>query len=103
MISEAVGYSPVIELVAILPSPSATDIRAFVGDIQRRVLAELGNHQVQPGLPDPLQGFVVAKRPIIEKISHREFTPDQRQQRPNWGCPLVDRADPDPGWLFSPL
>ena len=54
-------------------------VGAGVGEIQRRIIPELGN-QVQVVLPRHLQGVVVAKVPVQHHVGQGDHPGDQVQQ-----------------------
>ncbi len=73
------GEVVVIHLVAILAMGTSPGIGSRVGEVQRRIVPQLGN-QVEMALPCHLQGVVVAEVPVEHQIGQRDHACDQVQQ-----------------------
>src|SRR5207248_8372449 len=69
----------VMHLVAILATWASPGIGASVGEVQRRVSAQLGD-EVQMALLSCVQGVVVAKVTIQHQVGQRDTRGDKVQQ-----------------------
>ena len=69
----------IIHLGAILAPGTSPRIGTSIGEIQRRIVPQLGN-EVQAALARHMQGVVVAKVPIQHQVGHREDGSDQLEQ-----------------------
>ena len=58
-----------IELCAILFSLTTPCIRTIIGERERRIIAQCGNH-MSPELSDHVQRIIMAKGPIKDKVQY---------------------------------
>ena len=67
-----------IELCTILFSLTTTCIRTSIGEIQRSIIAQCGNH-LSTEVSDHLSRSIMAKGPITDNVHERAGGPDHLQ------------------------
>lgn len=78
----------IVQLVPLLPLGTASGRGTGIGEIERRVSAQLGN-QGEGARPRHLHGRVVAKMPVEDAIGQGRHALNHRQQPLHHACDLL--------------